>query len=114
MARILPSTRQECHAVQRLTRSETDVARQILAYFLRNPRAADSAEGVARWRVMDEQIRTSVRETFAALQWLVAKGYLEESSSRSSETIFRLHAARSGEAHKLVFGPRPGSRRQKP
>ena len=64
--------------MQRLTRTESDVARQILAYFLRNPDAADSAEGVARWRVMDEQVWTSVRETFAALRWLVAKGYLEE------------------------------------
>ena len=100
--------------MQRLTRSETDVARQILAYFLRNPDAADSAEGVARWRVMDEQIRTSVRETFVALKWLVAKGYLQESASRSSGIIFRLHAARSGEARKLVFGPRPRSRRQNP
>lgn len=99
--------------MQRLTRSQTDVARKILAYFLRNPDAADTAEGVARWRVMDEQIRYSVRETLVALKWLVAKGYLQESSSRSSGAIFRLRADRSDETRKLAFGPRPRSRRQK-
>ena len=99
--------------MQRLTRSETNVARQILAYFLRNPCAADSAEGVARWRVMDEKVRHSVRETFTALKWLVAKGYLQESSSRSSGTIFRLHADRSDEARKVAFGARRRSRRRK-
>jgi hypothetical protein len=96
--------------VQRLTRSETDVARQILAYFLRNPGAADSAEGVARWRVMDEQIGHSVRETFVALKWLVAKGYLLESSSRSSGTIFRLHVDRNDKAREVAFGARAKSR----
>jgi hypothetical protein len=114
MARVLLPWHQERNAVQRLTRSETDVARQILAYFLRNPRAADSAEGVARWRVMDEKVRHSVRETFVALKWLVAKGYLQERCSRSSGTIFRLHTDRSDEARKLAFGARPRSRRRKP
>jgi hypothetical protein len=114
MARVLLPDREERNAVQRLTRSETDVARQILAYFLRNPDAADSAEGVARWRVMDEQVRNSVRETFVALKWLVAKGYLQESTSRSSGTIFRLHTDRSDEARKLAFGPRPGWRNRNP
>ena len=112
MARVLLPRHQERNAVQRLTRSETNVARQILAYFLRNPCAADSAEGVARWRVMDE-VRHSVRETFVALKWLVAKGYLQESSSRSSGTIFRLHADRSDEARKVAFGARRTSRRRK-
>ena len=114
MARVLLPRHQERNAVQRLTRSETNVARQILAYFLRNPCAADSAEGVARWRVMDEQVRGSVRETFVALKWLVAKGYLQESSSRTSGSIFRLHADRCDEARKVAFGARPRSRRRKP
>jgi hypothetical protein len=113
MARGLLPTPQERNAVQHLTRSEADVARQILAYFLRNPDAADTAEGVARWRVMDEQIRHSVRETLVALKWLVAKGYLQESSSRSSGSIFRLRGDRSDERRKLAFGARPKSRRRK-
>ena len=53
-----------------------------------------------------------MRETFVALKWLVAKGYLQESSSRSSGTIFRLHVDRSDEARKLAFGA-PTSRRRK-
>jgi hypothetical protein len=98
--------------LQRPTRTERDVAKQILAYFLRNPRAADSAEGVARWRVRDERVRHSVRETFVALKWLVAKGYLEETSSRAAGSIFQLNANRAGEARRLIDGdPKPKSRR---
>jgi hypothetical protein len=116
MARALLRRCQEfgAHALQRLTRSESHVAKKILAYFLRNPLAADSAEGVARWRVIDEQVRHSVRETFVALKWLVANGYLQESSSRSGATIFQLHVDHAAEARKLVLGgSRPKSRRSR-
>ena len=82
--------------------SDLDLATEVLAYFVRNPRAADSAEGIARWRVMDEKVCRNVRETYAVLRWLVAHGYLEETSSRSAGAIFRLNEDRAAEARSFV------------
>src|SRR6266542_2047859 len=67
------------------------MASEILIYFLRNPQAADSLEGVARWRLMDEVIRRKLDETEAALEWLVAEGYLTTSTSPGGTTTFRLN-----------------------
>jgi hypothetical protein len=110
MARILLRSGQEPDALRRLTQSERHVAREILAYFLRNPRVADNAEGVARWRMMDERVRQSVRETFVAIKWLVANGYLEESSSPATGEIFYLNSDHAEEARNFVAAdppPRP-------
>ena len=41
---------------------------EILSYFLRNPLAADTLEGVARWRLLDEVVYRKVEETRAALE----------------------------------------------
>ena len=76
--------------------------RQILNYFLRNPLAADTLEGVARFRVLDEFVRSTVAETQDALRWLVAEGFLSASSATGTETTFRLNAARSGEARQFL------------
>ena len=66
-------------------------ARDVLRYFLRNPRAADSLEGVARWRLLDEAIHHNVSETQAALRWLVACGYLTSRCSPGTEPTFSLN-----------------------
>jgi hypothetical protein len=51
-------------------------AKEVLSYFLRNPQAADTLEGVARWRLLDEPVHRSVEEINQALEWLVAQGFL--------------------------------------
>jgi hypothetical protein len=84
-----------------LSRKQTakpDVTREVLSYFLRNPRAADSLEGVAGWRLMDEVVRRRVDETRIALDWLVAEGFLQAVSTSSSGPIFSLNEKRRAEA----------------
>jgi hypothetical protein len=100
--------------LRRARKPELDLAKQVLAYFVRNPDAADSAEGIAQWRIMDEKIRFTVQETFAVLRWLVTEGYLDEISTRGAGTIFRLNTDRIGEARELVAGSRLRSRRKPP
>jgi hypothetical protein len=70
---------------------DREMAREILRYFVRNPQAADSLEGVARWRLMDEVIRRKLDETEAALKWLVAEGYLTSSISPGGTATFSLN-----------------------
>lgn len=82
--------------------AESKVVKQVLSYFLRNPRAADNLEGIARWRLLEEQIENSLRKTEAALDWLVREGYLEEFKAGASERSFRLNPVRSSDAIRFL------------
>jgi hypothetical protein len=75
---------------------------QILSYFLRNPSATDSLEGIARWRLLEEAIHRNVWETEKALQWLVREGYLVETVHPHSGRLFSLNAERQSEAKSLL------------
>jgi phosphoribosylanthranilate isomerase len=73
------------------------IARDILKYFQRNPQAADSLEGIARWRLLDEQIHRSVQEAGQSLDWLVAKGFLLKDSTQASGTLYMLNTEKAAE-----------------
>jgi hypothetical protein len=90
-----------------------DKAKEILSYFVRNPKAADTFEGVVMWRLLDQAIHQSVNETRAALDWLVEEGYLREVTSPGSGTIFSLNADRRGDSERFVSSP-PGRRKRRP
>jgi hypothetical protein len=81
---------------------DREMAREILSYFVRNPQATDSLEGVARWRLMDEVIRRKLDETATALEWLVAKGYLTSAISPGGTATFRLNAERVQECRRFL------------
>lgn len=80
------------------------MAREILNYFVRNPHAADSLEGVARWRLMDEVIRRKLDETEAALEWLVAQGYLARSIAPGGTPTFRLNPEHIEKSRRFLVG----------
>jgi hypothetical protein len=73
------------------------VITQILHYFRRNPEATDTLEGIARWRLLEEEIRRSLQETQQAVEWLVAKGFLLEESRVGSGKLYRLNPERTAE-----------------
>jgi hypothetical protein len=77
-------------------------AMEILSYFTRNPEAADSLEGIARWRLLDEVIYRSYQETEAALGWLVERGFLIETSRPGIKPIFRLNPDRVADSAAVV------------
>jgi len=78
--------------------AEPEIARQVLNYFVRNPRAADTLEGIARWRLLEEQLQNSLRQTDAAITWLVEQGYLEVVQPVSSVRLYRLDPLRQKDA----------------
>ncbi len=82
--------------------TEIGVASQILSYFLRNPQAADSLEGVARWRLLDERVHHAFEETDRALNYLVSRGFLTEDSTPLSGRIFRLNVEKRSEAEHFL------------
>jgi hypothetical protein len=88
------------------------MARDVLQYFVRNPQAVDSLEGVARWRLMDEIVRRTVDETRTSIGWLVERGYLTRNVAADGVSTFQLNAARIREAEAFLNespAPRPTS-----
>src|SRR4051812_6401843 len=67
---------------------------EILGYFLRNRCAADTLEGIARWRLMDQVIHRELDQTRAALDWLVRNGCVLRTPHEGSQPIFRLNPER--------------------
>src|SRR5262245_9428887 len=84
-------------------------AKEVLSYFLRNPHAADTLEGVARWRVHQEAIYRSVEEIDRALAWLVAEGFLARESTASSPPIFWFNRVKAAEARSFLSGDGRGT-----
>lgn len=85
-------------------------ARDVLSYFVRNPRAADSLEGVARWRLLEETVHHGVENTRQALDWLVEEGFLREEPVKGAHTVFSLNPERATQAVALLAGskaPKP-------
>jgi hypothetical protein len=90
----------------------SEVVREVLSYFVRNPQAADSLEGVARWRLLEEQVYRTVQETEAAVAYLVSQGFLEATATAGSAKIFRMRADRVAEAIRFLARrpARPGKK----
>jgi hypothetical protein len=74
------------------------IAKQVLSYFIRNPKAMDSLEGIARWRLLQERIHGTVQETNVALTWLVKEGYLDEVRNPGAEPLYLLNVAQTDRA----------------
>ena len=76
--------------------------REVLNYFLRNPQAADSLEGIARWRLLEEAVRRKVDETQRALAWLVSCDFLTVTVVAGAEPIFCLNPDKLAEAEAFL------------
>jgi hypothetical protein len=79
-----------------------NLAREILAYFLRNPQCADDLQGITRWRLLDQMIHHALHDTRAALDLLVGQGYLTKESTTGSDPVFRLNTEKRSEALSFV------------
>ncbi len=78
------------------------VAKEILGYYLRHPHAADTLTELARWRLVEEAVRQSVETTEAALQWLIAEGYVREEIRMGTERIYQFIPERRNDAESLL------------
>jgi hypothetical protein len=66
---------------------------------------ADTLEGIARWRLLEERVRLSVRQTEAALKWLVEEGFIEELRPAGLRgPVFRLNPKRLKDARQFLAG----------
>jgi hypothetical protein len=81
---------------------EPKLARDILRYLLRNPEAADTIEGLAHWRLMEQEIYRTTELTRSALEWLVARGFVMEVSLPDARKLFQLNKACSDQAQRFL------------
>ena len=79
-----------------------NLAREILAYFLRNPQSADDLHGITRWRLLDQMIHHALHDTRDALDLLVKEGYLTKEANTGADPIFRLNTDRKTDAASFV------------
>ncbi len=90
-------------------------AKEVLRYFLRTPQAADTLEGVARWRLIEETVHRDVHEVDAALRWLVDQGFLVEQPAAGLPLVFRINVEKAAEAEQILgeleFGAHAARRR---
>lgn len=87
---------------QPTSQESENLAREILAYFLRNPQSADDLHGITRWRLLDQMIHHALRDTRNALELLVKEGYLTKESITGADPIFRLNTDRQTDAQTFV------------
>lgn len=79
--------------------------REVLNYFLRNPQAADSLEGIALWRLLDEGVGRKVEETRKALEWLVRQKYLSKTMVAGGDPVFSLNPDNIAKAKAFLSAP---------
>jgi hypothetical protein len=86
-------------------------AREILQHYLANPQTADSLEGIAEWRLLDDFVQRRVEETRNALEWLVEQGFLMRTAGRVAPPVYRLNQHTITEAARLIHDPESPPRR---
>lgn len=84
--------------------------REILEHYLANPGTADSLEGIAAWRLLEEFVARRVEDTKVAVNWLVARGYLDRRAPMAAPPVYRLNESRRADADRLVAELRASER----
>lgn len=85
-----------------LDKPTPDATVDILNYFIRHPGAADSIEGIARWRLMEELAHRKAEETDRAVRWLVERGFLIRHALPGGRSIFALNPEKVEDAQQFV------------
>ena len=80
-----------------------EITRLILKYFLQSPGQVESFVGIARWRLLEEEVRHSVKQTEEVLQWLVTNGFLLVATV-GSRPVYTLNPEKLEEAKHLAGG----------
>ena len=73
-----------------------------MRYFVQHPHAADSLEGIARWRLQQQRVLDLVAETSDAVEQLVEEGLLERVTLPGGGTLYRLRPEQEGTARRLA------------
>ncbi|MEO8427758.1 MAG: hypothetical protein ABI651_11675 [Verrucomicrobiota bacterium] len=73
------------------------VACEILGYFISNPNANDTVEGLVEWRLLEQRIRHSIAEAESALTELVAGKLILARRGADGRIHYRVNPAKETE-----------------
>jgi len=88
--------------------SHAHVSRALLGYYLSHPDAVETTEGLARWRLVEEFVERTVRETEGAVTDLVERGFLIQTTRAGGQPLFTMNRERVDDARAFVEGAREG------
>lgn len=74
-------------------RTDEEVAQDILGYLAEHPQAMDTAEGIAEWWIMRQQIRVNVATLTRVLRGMTERGQLEEIGTGEQRRYRLKHSA---------------------
>jgi hypothetical protein len=82
------------------TRSQ--VARAILDYFHKHPDAQDTLSGIAQWWLTDEKVKARKVTIQAALDELIARGFVLAHKGKDSQIRYRMNEQRLNDIEALL------------
>jgi hypothetical protein len=86
----------------------------ILRHYVEHPGTADTLEGLAGWRLLEDFVQQRVMDTERALQWLVRQRYLEKIGGTAiTPDLYRLNPGKRLEAERLIRARRSTPRRSR-
>lgn len=68
------------------------LAGEILDYLIRHPQAKDTVEGITEWWLLEQRIKNALIEVKAALNELVAKGFVVAQQNGDKRIHYGLNA----------------------
>ena len=80
------------------TKMEFEQAREIFQYFVDHPQASDDLEGIARWRLLQQQVTSQVEQVRRALELLVGLELISQQDTPTSGKRYSLNWAKFAES----------------
>ena len=78
---------------------EFEQAREIFQYFVDHPHASDDLEGIARWRLLQQQVTSQVEQVHRALELLVRMELLCRQDTPALGKRYSLNQAKVAESN---------------
>jgi hypothetical protein len=66
------------------------VSQSIRCYFVENPRAGESLEGIVRWWLQQQRFEEAWSTVSAALEGLVREGFLRRTANTGGNAVYSL------------------------
>lgn len=71
------------------------IARAVLTYLRKFPSAQDTLDGIVEWWLPDQSIRSHPAMLKAALNELVARGFILQRKGKDSQILYRINRRQS-------------------
>lgn len=75
-----------------------NIAKEILNYLSKHPKASDTLEGITEWWLLNQRIGYEMKRVKAAVEQLVQKGWIIEIEGKNTKIRYRLNPEKQEES----------------